>query len=151
NQPGDNGINNYFSTNPRSDTFYSVSSRIDHQVTNKQHLFVRYTRNNRRESRNAYFGEVNGVIPTGNFLYRINDGATVDHVYTMNASTLVDVRAGWQRFQEPNVRQHENLADPASLGLPPSVVSLFGGKKYFPLIDIGGNAAITCCSGLGDN
>src|SRR3989449_2399755 len=49
NQPGDLGRNNYFSSNPRSDTFYSVSTRVDHQLSNKQHVFVRYTRNNRRE------------------------------------------------------------------------------------------------------
>ena len=68
---------------------------------------MRYTRNDRRESRNAIYGEVNGIIPNGNFLFRTNDGVTYDHVYTMTSSTLLDVRAGWQRFKEPNVRQHE--------------------------------------------
>jgi hypothetical protein len=115
NQAGNLGTNNYFSSNPRSDTFYSISTRVDHRLTPKQNVFVRYTRNNRRESRNAYFGTVNGIVPTGNFLYRINDGVTADHVYTMNSKSVLDVRAGWQRFQEPNVRQHEGLVDPASL------------------------------------
>src|SRR5262249_34084952 len=116
-----------------------------------QHLFVRFTRNNRRESRGAYFGEVNGVIPTGNYLYRINDGITADHVWTISSSTVLDIRGGWQRFREPNVRQHEGLADPASLGFPANVVSLFNGAKYFPLIDVGGSAGTTCCSNIGDN
>ncbi len=145
NQPGTLGRNNYFSSNPRTDTFYSISTRVDHRLTDKQQLFGRYTRNNRRESRNAYFGSVNGVVPTGNFLFRVNDGVTVDHVYTMSATTLLDTRAGWQRFQEPNVRQHQGLADPASLGFTPNVVALFGGTQYFPLVDVGG------MSGLGDN
>ena len=47
NQAGNQGTNNYFSTNPRSDTFYSISTRVDHRLTDKQHVFVRYTRNNR--------------------------------------------------------------------------------------------------------
>src|SRR5437899_12663679 len=145
NQPGDLGRNNYFSSNLRSDTFYSVSTRADHHLSNKQHVFARYTRNNRRESRGAYFGSVNGVVPTGNFLFRINDGVTDDHVYTMSASSVLDVRAGWQRFKEPNVRQHEGLVDPASLGFPANVVALFNGAKYFPVIDVGG------MSQLGDN
>ena len=93
NQAGNQGTNNYFSANPRSDTFYSVSTRVDHQITDKQRMFVRYTRNNRRESRGAYFGTVNGVVPTGNFLYRINDGVTADHVYTMSSSSVLDLRA----------------------------------------------------------
>ncbi len=145
NQPGNAGTNNYFSTNPRSDDFYSISTRVDHRISDKQHAFVRYTRNHRRESRGAYFGTVNDVIPTGNYLFRINDGVTADHVYTMSPTTLLDTRVGWQRFQEPNVRQHEGKIDPAALGFPPGVVSLFSGARYFPLIDIGS------FSSIGDN
>src|SRR5262245_58846103 len=60
NQAGDaQGRNNFFSINPRSDDFYSISTRVDHSVTSKQQAFARYTRNHRRESRNAFFGEVN--------------------------------------------------------------------------------------------
>jgi hypothetical protein len=145
NQAGVLGHDNYFSSNPRSDRFHSISTRVDHRFTDKQQMFVRYTGNSRRESRNAYFGTVNGVVPTGNFLYRVNDGVTYDHLYTRNSSSVLDIRAGWQRFQEPNVRQHEGLVDPASLGFTPNVVALFGGARYFPLIDVGG------MSSLGDN
>ena len=42
------GQNNYFSDNPRTDDFYSISTRVDHRLTDKQQIFVRYTRNNRR-------------------------------------------------------------------------------------------------------
>ena len=42
---------------------------------------------------------------------------------------------GWQRFREPNVRQHEGVFDPASLGFSPAVTALFGGVKYFPHFD----------------
>ncbi len=142
NQAGDQGTNNYFSSNPRSDDFYSISARVDHRVTARQHAFVRVTRNDRRESRNAYFGSVNGVVPTGNFLYRKNDGVTYDHVYSMTNASVLDVRAGWQRFQEPNVRQHEGLFDPGALGFAPDVTALFGGARYFPSIAVGSLSAI---------
>jgi hypothetical protein len=146
NQPGDaQGRNNYFSTNPRTDDFYSISTRVDHRVTDKQQLFVRYTRNHRREARGAYFGAVNGITPTGNFLFRINDGVTYDHVYTMSSRSLLDVRAGWQRFQEPNVRQHQGLFDPASLAFPPPVTQSFGGARYFPRF------TFSSLSNIGDN
>ena len=136
NQAADNqGRNNFFYVNPRDDTFYSTSTRVDHRLTDKQQVFVRYTRNDRRESRNAIYGEVNSIIPNGNFLFRTNDGVTYDHVYTMTSSTLLDVRAGWQRFKEPNVRQHEGIFDPSSLGFSSAVVGLFGGAKYFPHFD----------------
>jgi hypothetical protein len=148
NQAGDaSGRDNYFSVNPRTDDFYSISTRVDHRLTDKQQIFVRYTRNDRREARGAAFGSVGGVVPTGNFLFRKNDGVTADHVYTISSRSLLNVRGGWQRFREPNVRQHEGLFDPASLGFAPSVVAQFGGASYFPhfdfdtLSDIGDNLA----------
>jgi hypothetical protein len=134
-QPGSDGRNNYFNPNPRTDDFYSVSVRVDHKVSDKQQAFVRFTRNDRTEARNAWYGEVNGVVPRGNFLIRKNDGVTYDHVYTMSSSSLFNVRAGWQRFQEPNVRQHEGVFDPASLGFSSTTASYFQGARYFPLFD----------------
>ncbi|PYR91351.1 MAG: hypothetical protein DMF84_17040 [Acidobacteria bacterium] len=148
NQPADaSGQNNFFYGNPRSDDFYSISSRVDHTITSKQRIFARYTRNDRRESRGAQFGVVNGVTPTGNFLFRKNDGITMDHTYTQSSLSLWDIRAGWQKFREPNVRQHEGVFNPADLGFSPSVTALFGGASYFPLFnfdtlsDIGDNLA----------
>ena len=88
-----------------------------------QSLFVRYTRNDRQEARGNWAGEVNGIRPIGNFLYRVNDGVTGDHVWTISPRALLNVRAGWQRFQEPNVRQHEGAFDPASLGFPASTAA----------------------------
>jgi hypothetical protein len=136
NQSGDaQGRNNYFSTNPRTDDFYSVSTRVDHRLSSTQQVMARYVRNDRRESRNAFFGVVDGVAPVGNFLYRKNDGVTVDHVYTMTSNTLLNMRGGWSRFQEPNVRQHEGIFDPATLGFSSTTVGYFQGAKYMPRFD----------------
>jgi len=129
------GRNNFFYENPRSDDFYSVSTRFDHTVTSKQRLMGRYTRNDRRESRNAVFGQVGGIVPTGNFLFRKNDGVTVDHTWTQSSNSLWEFRGGWQQFREPNVRQHEGVFDPASLGFSANVLGQFGGAQYFPLFD----------------
>ncbi|HEX9368903.1 MAG TPA: TonB-dependent receptor [Vicinamibacterales bacterium] len=146
NQTADqSGQNNFFYANPRNDTFNSESVRVDHTVTAKQRLMVRYTRNDRREARSASLGEVNGIVPTGNFLFRKNDGLTVDHTWTQSSSSLWDIRAGWQRFREPNVRQHEGKFDPASLGFSPSVAALFGGAQYFP------SMTFATISNIGDN
>jgi hypothetical protein len=146
NQPGDaQGRNNFFSDNPRSDDFYSLSLRFDHKITDNQQAFVRYTRNDRTEARNAWYGVVNGVTPRGNFLIRKNDGVTYDHVYTMSSASLLNARVAWQRFQEPNVRQHQGLFDPASLGFSASTLGHFRGTQYFPLFDF------DSLSDIGDN
>ena len=133
-QPGRDahGSNNYITSNPRGDDFYSMNYRVDHNLTDKQRFFVRYSRNNRVENRGNWTGEVNGIRPTGNFLFRINDALNVDHVWTMSPSSLLNVRASWSRFQEPSIRQHQGLFDPASLGFPSATNQYFGDNQYFP-------------------
>jgi hypothetical protein len=129
------GLNNYITTNPRGDDFYSMNYRVDHVLTDKQRFFVRYSRNNRKENRGNWTSEVNGVRPTGNFLFRINDALNVDHVWNLSSSSLLNVRASWSRFQEPSIRQHQGIFDPASLGFSSAATQFFGSNKYFPSIN----------------
>ncbi len=138
NQPGDaQGRNNYISGNPRTDNFHSESYRFDHTLTEKQRFFFRYSHNNRVEARGNWTKEVNGIKPTGGFLYRINDGGTFDHVYNFSSSVVLNSRVGFSRFNEPTIRQHEGAIDPASLGFASSVSALFGPEKYLPRFEIG--------------
>ena len=134
--------NNYLSANPRTDDFYSISLRGDHRINEQQNLFVRFTRNNRTEARGAWAGEVNGIRPIGNYLFRVNDGVTADHVWSLSNSALLNVRGGWQRFQEPNVRQHEGEFDAASLGFPASTSALFVDSDYLPRFTIDGMTSL---------
>ena len=141
NQAGDaQGRNNFITDNPRGDDFYSMNYRIDHNLTDKQRFFVRYSRNNRVEYRGNWTGEVNGIRPTGNYLYRINDALNMDHVWTMTPSTLLNVRASWSRFQEPSVRQHQGIFDPSSLGFTSAATQFFGSNLYFPRFEFEDNS-----------
>jgi hypothetical protein len=136
NQAGDaQGRNNFITANPRGDDFYSMNYRVDHVVTDKQRLFVRYSRNNRVENRGNWAGEAGGLRATGNYLYRINDALNMDHVWTMSPSSLLNVRASYSRFQEPSIRQHQNVFDPTSLGFPTAATQYFGSNRYFPHIN----------------
>ncbi len=133
NQPGDSqGRSNYISGNPRTDNFHSESYRFDQLISDKQKFFVRYTHNNRVEARGNFTGEVNGIRPIGNYLFRINDGGAFDHVYSFSPTTILNTRIGFSRFNEPNVRQHEGAITPASLGFPASTAAYFGDASYLP-------------------
>ena len=143
NLPGDSqGRNNFISGNPRSDTFHSESVRVDQTLTEKQKFFVRVAHNFRRESRGAWAGEVNGIVPIGNFLFRINNSVTYDHVYTMSPTTILNFRVGYSRFLEKSTRQHEGAIDPASLGFSPQTAAAFGDVSYLPRFDIAGFSLI---------
>jgi hypothetical protein len=136
------GTNNYFSSNPRSDNFHSESYRFDQVVTEKQRFFVRYNQNYRREARGNWTGEVNGVRPTGNYLFRINKGGTFDHLYNFGPTTVLNTRIGFSRFVEKNERQHQGQFDPASLGFSPETAAFFGDASYLPRFEIGGVSAL---------
>ena len=139
NQAGDaQGLNNYISGNPRSDNFKSFSTRFDQTLNEQQKFFVRYTHNNRRESRGNWTGEVNGIRPTGNFLFRINDGGALDHVASVSPTTILNTRVGFTRFVEQSVRQHQGNINPASLGFSSQTAAFFGDASYLPRFEIGG-------------
>jgi Carboxypeptidase regulatory-like domain/TonB dependent receptor len=138
NQPGDaQGRNNFLSVNPRRDTFNSEALRLDFTFNEKHTSFFRYTRNNREESRGNWTGVVNGIRPTGTLLFRNNNGATYDHIYTASPKTFFNFRAGFTHFDSPTVRQSEGAFNPASLGFSSRTASLFTGLSYLPRFDIG--------------
>jgi hypothetical protein len=136
NQEGDaQGRNNYLTSNPRTDDFNSASLRLDHRLSDKHRFFVRYSWNDRVEKRGNWTGVVNGVHPTGNQLFRTNHAFTFDHVYNRSAETLLNLRVGFSRFEEPNIRQHEGEFTPSSLGFASQSAALFGDASYLPRFD----------------
>ena len=143
NQPGDaQGRNNFISGQPRSDTFNSETARLNFKFNEKHSSFFNYTRNNRRESRFNWTGVINGIVPTGTFLYRNNNGATYDHIYTHSSKTVLNLRLGFTRFFSPTIRLHEGKFNPAQLGFSATTSALFAGASYLPRFEIGGFSPI---------
>jgi hypothetical protein len=142
-QPGDaQGRLNYLSEQPRTDDFFALTARVDHQITDKQRIFVRWSKNDRREARSNWTGEVNGVNPTGNYLFRKNDQVTIDHVWTMSSGMLLNLHGGYALFREPNIRQHQDVFDPATLGWSSGVTQYFGSTEYMPRFTLSGTSSI---------
>lgn len=135
NQPGQvgvagyNGTNNYFNNAVRSDNFTSYQGRLDWNVSDKHKLFWNFRQNDRVENRGNIFANV----VNGNNLARVNWGTTVDDVYTITPTLLLNVRAGWTRFVEGNTRVSTGF-DPTSLGLP-SYIATNSTRTLFPRID----------------
>lgn len=138
NQTGDaQGRNNFISANPRSDTFNSEVARFDFTFNERHNAFFRYTRNNRREARGNWTGIVNGIRPIGTFLFRNNNGATYDHIYTQSPNVVFNFRAGFSNFDSPTVREHEGAFAPASLGFSSNTAAAFAGFNYLPRFETG--------------
>jgi hypothetical protein len=62
-------------------------------------------------------GIQNSPAKSGNDpLRRINYGSTLDHVWTIGASTVVDIRAGWQRYINYSAQEQADVFDGSKLG-----------------------------------
>ena len=128
---GYNGTNNYFNNAVRADNFTGYLGRLDFNVSEKHKLFWSFRQNDRVEDRSDRFGnDVNG-----NYLSRVNWGTTIDDVYTLSPSLLLNTRAGWTRFVEGNTRQSTGF-DPTSVGLP-AYINANSTRLLFPRIDFG--------------
>jgi Carboxypeptidase regulatory-like domain/TonB dependent receptor len=133
NLPGDpQGRNNFVSPAPRTDSFHSESVRVDATISEKQQLFGRYSHNRRRQHVQSFSGVINGIDPTSTDTYRVNHGAAVDHIYRASPTTVLNVRAGFTRFENFGRLASEGEFNPASLGFPPETAAYFGDASYFP-------------------
>jgi hypothetical protein len=126
------GRNNYVGPQPRTDDFWNLSTRIDHRFSNRHRGFLRFSFNDRKEARSNWTGEVNGIRPIGNYLFRTNYNSIYDHVYSHSNTTVLNVKIGFSRFEEPNIRQHQGEFDPKTLGFSATTAGYFGDASYFP-------------------
>ncbi|HYI94531.1 MAG TPA: carboxypeptidase regulatory-like domain-containing protein [Bryobacteraceae bacterium] len=128
---GFNGTNNYFNNAVRSDNFSGYLGRLDVNLSEKHKFFWSFRQNDRIEDRSDRFGnDVNG-----NYLSRVNWGTTIDDVYTLSPTLLLNTRAGWTRFVEGSTRQSTGF-DPTSVGLP-DYIKTNSTRLLFPRIDFG--------------
>ncbi|HKX26411.1 MAG TPA: carboxypeptidase regulatory-like domain-containing protein, partial [Blastocatellia bacterium] len=132
NRPGDiYGRNNLFANQPRFDDYHSEAARVDASLSEKQRIFGRYTHGWRRQYVQSFSGVNNGIDATSVHTFRVNNGAAVDHVYTISPTTVLNTRVGFTRFVNTGKWLSEGF-DPKDLGFSDQTVALFGGVKYLP-------------------
>ncbi len=114
-----NGSDNYISNAPSVDDYNAWFGRLDYNVSSKDHLFFDFRENYRSQIKEDYF--LNHT--NGSTLVRQNWGSALDNVYTLNPTTVLDVRLNWTFFYEA----HDSPAaayNPTQMGFPSSMQSL---------------------------
>jgi hypothetical protein len=124
------------------DRFYNLVTKFDRNLTDKQHLFVRYGQNDRTEMRtyNGIFDRpgADGQLP----LRRANWTGAVDWTNTMGTGIIVDLRASMSRFIDPSAADPNKNFDLVGAGFAPSLVSQLPYGEWFPRISISGFQAL---------
>ncbi|HTW79986.1 MAG TPA: carboxypeptidase regulatory-like domain-containing protein [Terracidiphilus sp.] len=89
------GADNYISNAPSIDDYNEEFGRMDYNVSSRDHLFFDFRQNYRSQIKEDYYNNTNGST-----LIRQNWGSTLDNVYTLNPTTVLDVRFNWTYFYE---------------------------------------------------
>ena len=120
NQPGTvDGRNNFFNGGLKADEDYYVHlARVDHAFNDSHRMFVRLHYDWWAEDKDRHFSNsVNGIV-----LNRINRGLTVDDVFTVTPTLVLNLRYGLTNQDFPERRVSRGF-DLGSIGFSPNLVS----------------------------
>ena len=116
--------------------YYSHTIRLDHVFSDRHRTFGRASWYDRDSDYNNYYGN----LATGTLFQFISRQGVIDHVYTLNATTVFNARYGYNRFIRVDNTNPENHGfDLASLGFPTSYTNLIPEDiRRFPRFNIEG-------------
>ncbi|HEY3839868.1 MAG TPA: carboxypeptidase-like regulatory domain-containing protein, partial [Bryobacteraceae bacterium] len=129
--------NNLISNAPRTIDQANQSERIDHNITDNNRLFGRFSFNRSTLGQPDTFGNpaTSGVGANGRLqLYNYSGG--VDDTMVLSPQTVVDLRYGFARFYWARLTRSFGF-DESQLGLPASFVSQTA-APLFPVVSVAG-------------
>lgn len=145
-----NGENNFGIVVADTDQYDNELTRFDVSFSQRSKFSADFRRSDRLQDKNRYFS--NNAF--GNNLSRTNYGSSVDEVFTVSPTLVLDIRANWTRFHETNASPADAI-DPTSVGFPAYLKqdSQFSGLPYMQFANgCGANSLAYQCIGMtGDN
>lgn len=109
------GYGNYANSNTTDDNFNNELGRLDWAMSDRSRLSFNIRRTGYLQSKNDYFG--NKAAGLASNLTRDNWGATVDEVFTINTTTMLNVRGNFTQMRETHPSPMAGF-DPTTLGFP---------------------------------
>lgn len=134
---GADGTNNFLQPNLKERAKYATNTiRVDQYIGDKHRIFGRASWYDRSSDYNNYFAN----LATGEFFYFRSRQGALDEVWTINPTTVLNLRYGYNRFIRATVANPDNHGfDLTSVGFPAAYNgSIPEDKKRFPAIEITG-------------
>ncbi len=135
--------NNFFKTGARALDVDQFDVRVDHNLSPSRRVFGRYSHRTNKDAPAAFFPEdlriAEGRVITENHMHN----AVADYSHSLNATTVLNVRAGFARTLF--VYNNQGLGfRPSQLGLPASIDQaadrlMFPGISPSGYVSLGGN------------
>ncbi len=95
------------------DGYDNELGRLDINASDRNRISFEARHNYRAQNKN----QLSAIPATGNFLYRINQGATLEDIDTITPTTVANVRFSWTRYIENHSSPADGV-DPSTLGFP---------------------------------
>lgn len=118
------------------DKFYNLVAKVDQNLGDRHHMFLRFGNNDRKELRtyNGIFDKpgADGQLP----LRRANWTGAFDWTATLKPTLLLDVRASMSRFIDPSTSEANKNFDLVSAGFSPDLVRQLPYGSWFPRLNI---------------
>jgi hypothetical protein len=127
------GFQNFGSNSTTNDNYNNEMGRMDYNMSDRSRMAFNIRHTDYGQSK----GNVFDNIAEGSLLYRTNWGATLDEVFTVNATNVIDARFNYTRMAESHVAPSSGF-DPTSLGFP---TYLGGNSTYLqmPIVSFNSN------------
>jgi hypothetical protein len=136
---------NFGSNAPSADGYTNELGRIDYNISQKNRTYFNIRHTDYYQSKNDYYHN----LSTGSNLSRNNWGDSLDHVYMINSTNVLNVRFNFTRMFEDHSSPSAGF-DPTSYGLP----AYLGANSLYaqlPTITFAGTATNTQPLGFGSN
>ncbi|HKX27627.1 MAG TPA: TonB-dependent receptor, partial [Blastocatellia bacterium] len=135
------GLFNYLASGtPYNWDYKSYGTRIDYAISPKHKMFGRYSYNTFLEDRGDWtYESQRGLHQNG--LDRTNHAFALDHVMTINATTILNTAIAFNRFREGDTQNTvQQSFGPDSVGLPGYLTERAGNFRHLPILDFSTNA-----------
>ncbi len=114
----EDGTQNYVTAPNTPDNFSNEMGRIDYNMNDKSRMFFDIRHTDYTQVKNNYFNN----LSTGSLLFRTNTGVSVDEVYTVGPTNILDVRFNFTRMNEGHDVPSVGF-NPTTLGFPGYMVA----------------------------
>ena len=142
NDPKREPLNDYLSGAPLIRDYAAYGSRIDFQKSDKHRFFGRWTYNHWANYANDWtYTTVKGLQSLAQI--RKNFGATIDWIYTLGPSTVLDVAVAVNDYQDGNNPAVAMQFKPSDAGLPTYLDQKAGDQHILPVLNLSGYNAIS--------
>ncbi|MFB3829750.1 MAG: TonB-dependent receptor domain-containing protein [Bryobacteraceae bacterium] len=132
--PTGNAIDNFVSAATSVNRHPVISARGDQAWSNSHHSFVTVRWYHLTQTFDNYFDN----IATGQYQERIANAYGIDHVWTLSANKILDLRYSVTRFEQPNNDLGAGF-DPTQLGFPSRFVSQLTRPSFPRITGFAGN------------